>query len=48
MIDRNLKIRKAILDDTYNVYLLANDDVVRRNSFSQEKIELEYKIENLF
>lgn len=41
MIEKKLQIRKATLDDTYNVYLLANDDVVRRNSFSQEKIELE-------
>lgn len=41
MIEEKLQIRKATLDDTYSVYLLANDDVVRRNSFSQEKIELE-------
>lgn len=35
-----IKINKATINDMLDIFELANDDVVRKNSFNQEKISL--------
>lgn len=39
--ETNIKIRKATYEDALNLFNLANDDVVRANSFNQDKIIFE-------